>query len=350
MKLCPQCDARYSDDVAFCGADGLTLHDVTPSDPLRDLVVDDGYRLGSVLGRGGFGTVYRASHSKKPGVFAVKVLRADRARDPEQVGRFRREIRAAAALRHPHVVEILAFGHDDRAGYYVVMPLLVGLTLHDRLRSGRLPLDQVDAILRQTTLALAIAHENGVVHRDVKTENVFLERLAPDPLPSKRGPEGEASLLLPPMHIHVRLLDFGLAKLLKGYNPAISESWDVKTRPRQVLGSPLTMSPEQVLSQDVDGRSDLYSLGVVLFEMLTGTLPFDDEKPGYVMRKHVFEPPPLAAQRPGCAWVPPALDALVQQVLAKRPSHRPQSTAELLAAWAAAWPEAWTAWQGRTPS
>jgi serine/threonine protein kinase len=332
MPVCSQCGSRYDPGILFCGHDGTPLAgglamatDGYRTDRFTGLTVGEGYQLRSLLGGGEFGSVYAATRVGVEGEWAVKVLRGGLRASEEQVARFRREVHILAAIRNPHLIELQGFGHDAQVGYYVAMPRLHGQDLAHRLRATQvLPLPEVDAVLRQTALALGAVHAAGVVHRDIKPANIFLDQRDPG-------------------QVHVRLLDFGLAKLLKGRAHRIADSLEVKTRPSQVLGSPATMSPEQVMSQEVDARTDLYSLGIVLFEMLTGRLPLDAESAVLLMRAHVFEPPPAPSSL--APWVTPAIDAIVSDLLAKRPSQRLESTDVLLERWHAGWPEALRSWE-----
>ena len=350
MPVCPTCGARYEATTRFCGLDGAALID-PPSgrtDHFTGLTIgtretspgaephEKGYVLRVRMGGGAFGSVYAASRNGHVGEFAVKVLRGGMRASEEQVARFRREVRILAEIRHPHLIDIHAFGHDVQVGYFVVMPRLRGEDLAARVhRVGPLPLPEVDTILRQVAQALGKVHAAGVVHRDVKPENIFLETLA--------KPAALQDDVTTTAGIHARLLDFGLAKLMKGRATRIADSLEVKTGPTQVLGTPATMSPEQVLSQEVDLRSDLYSLGVVLYEMLTGRLPFDAESAVLLMRMHVFDAPPLPSAR--VRWLPTEIDAIVADLLAKRPSQRIESTEVLLQRWRAAVPAALLAYQ-----
>jgi serine/threonine protein kinase len=314
MRVCPTCGKHWADDIRFCGRDGVALERVT--DALEGKRIGP-YRIDVLIGRGAFGSVYRAHKSQDDSApVALKVLRRDRQGSQELVGRFRREMRAVAALRHPHLVELVDLGWDEVGGYYVVMELLRGESVLDRIeRLGALPVHEIDRILTQILPALAHAHEAGVIHRDIKAENIFLEERT----------EG----------LVARLLDFGLAKIdaVAAHDSLLLEATDQLTRPDQALGSPATMSPEQVMNMGVDLRSDIYSMGVVLFEMLTGELPFDSDKPLVIMQKHVHDAPPAPSSRKDGAWVPSAVDALVLSCMSKRPSLRPQTALELLAQW-----------------
>jgi CheY-like chemotaxis protein len=288
-------------------------------------VIEDRYKLMAIIGRGGFGTVYRAEHQRLPRDFAVKILHAARAVDERQVKRFEQEVRAAAKVRHPYVVEVVDFGHDPAVGHFIVMPLLEGMSLLERLgRETVLPIVDTDTVLTQSAAALAAAHALGIVHCDIKSENVHLVNDA-------AAPGG----------FHVCILDFGVARA----RPLPGEEASPVDATR-VVGTALSMSPEQVLRQDIDARADVYGLGVVLYEMLTGTLPFVAEKSVELMRMHVQDTPPRPSTRRAGHWIPRVLDDLVMSMLAKSREARPQSMAEVIELWEAIRAEVYDAWAG----
>ncbi len=326
MPVCPLCEASYPAGVRFCGVDGQALGKISETiDKLIGSRLGDAYELTVQVGRGAFGAVYAARHVQTPGEFAVKLLRSGTQAAPEQVARFRREVSILAKVISPHVVPIVQYGHDAGKGYYLVMPLLSGENLAERLaRKGPLPLPELSKMVDHVTAALQCAHQAGVIHRDIKPENIYLHT----------SDDGQ---------ITVKLLDFGLAKLLRPPQGDQGPSEDLQTGPTQVLGSPSTMSPEQVLSQPVDARSDLYSFGVVLFEALTGQLPFDAESAVQLMRKQVYDPPPRPSE--DCPWLSEDLEKIVLDLLAKRPSLRPQSAEELRQTWQAALPMGLEKWR-----
>ncbi|MSP91475.1 MAG: serine/threonine protein kinase [Myxococcales bacterium] len=194
-----------------------------------------------------------------------------------------------------------------------------------------LPWPEVDSIARQVAGALEVAHGVGIIHRDIKGENLHVE--------TRR--DGR---------LHVRLLDFGLAKMARRLRPdGVADSDIVRTRTGQIMGSPPCMAPEQVLAMDVDGRSDLYSFGIVLFECLAGSLPFDAATAYEMLRMHVHAPPPRPASRPGGKWVPAEVEDAVLALLQKRPSQRPQTAVDFLALWDAGAPAGRRAWEAWTP-
>jgi serine/threonine-protein kinase len=226
---------------------------------------------------------------------------------PELVTRFFNEARAATAISDPGIIQIFDFGHHSDGNAYIVMELLEGEPLDHRLRRlGTLPLGSALRILRQVASSLGAAHRRGIVHRDVKPENIFLVKD-----PEVAGGE------------RTKLLDFGIAKLTSDHR--------VKTRTSAMMGTPIFMSPEQCRGAGhVDQRSDVYSLGCVLFTLLVGRPPFDAEGAGDIIAMHLREPPPPPSSvLPG---LPPAVDQLVLRCLAKDREQRFASGAELAAA------------------
>jgi serine/threonine-protein kinase len=256
------------------------------------------YRVIERLGDGGMGMVYIAEHALIGKRVAVKVLRGEYGATPQLVERFFNEARVTSSIRHPGIVEVFDFGYTETAQPYIVMELLEGRSLATRLAGGqKLPIAEALSIARGIASALAAAHARGVVHRDLKPDNVFL---VPDP----DGGDGR-----------VKLLDFGIAKL--GGDPS-----GARTRTGLILGTPQYMSPEQCRGASAcDHRSDLYSLGCVLFEMIAGRPPFVGDF-AELLAGHLNAPPPTLA-------APPEIRALVSRLLAKDPTQRPRSAALL---------------------
>jgi serine/threonine-protein kinase len=310
MKLCPACEERYGDDARACPRDGATLVQVPGPvaardvDPLCGQVLDGRYRIERRLGAGGMGAVYVGRQQAVDRAVAVKVLPAALGSDEEAVRRFLQEARASSALAHPNIVTIHDFGQTADGLLYLVMELVPGETLTRVLaRSGALPAARAAEIGRQILDALEEAHGRGIVHRDLKSDNVMVCSRA-----------GNADL--------VKVLDFGLAR--------VAGSSSGMTRTGAVLGTPSYMSPEQAHGDRTDHRTDLYSLGVILYELLAGRLPFEAELPLAVLIKHMHEaPPPLEG-------VPSVVAAVVLRALAKSPAERFASAAEMNAALAAA--------------
>jgi eukaryotic-like serine/threonine-protein kinase len=271
------------------------------------------YRATALLGEGGMGEVYLAEH---PGIgrqVAIKVLRRELGHDEQVLARFINEARAANAIRHPNIIEILDSGMTENGISYLVMELLRGEPLAARIRrKGRLVPQEAVALTNQTASALGAAHAKGIVHRDLKPDNLFV-------VPDEANPGLE----------HVKVLDFGIAKL-----QANASAGSVKTRTGALMGTPIYMSPEQCLgTKEVDWRSDIYSLGAILYEMLTGQPPFVSEGFGALLNMHLTQPP-----RPPCQMAPaisPGLDEAVLKMLAKKPEDRFQTMVEVQSALAA---------------
>jgi serine/threonine-protein kinase len=254
------------------------------------------YRLGDELGSGGFGTVYRAVDSRDGRRVAIKLLHPDLAINPEAVRRFEREILAVRRIRHANVIEILDVGTVDGVPYFA-MELLSGTTLRSRLRDGgRLSPEKALDVLRPIADALAAAHRAGVVHRDLKASNVFLDRS------------------------RVVLLDFGVAKLVDDDGPKLTSS-------RIAVGSPACMAPEQILGKPVDARTDVYGLGVLAYHVLTGKLPFVHSQATIVQEMHLVQPPPPVSRR---TPVGPDIDAVIGRAMSKNPLDRQADAAAFL--------------------
>jgi serine/threonine-protein kinase len=263
------------------------------------------YRVTGKLGEGGMGAVYSAEHQLIGRKAAIKILLPETSRDEVVVNRFFNEARATALIQHAGLVDIFDFGYLPDGCAYIAMELLEGESLASRIGRGPMGALLVVAIARQLAAALGAAHDKGIIHRDLKPDNIFL-------VPDEQLACG----------LRVKVLDFGIAKLTHFDVAGPS----LKTRTGAVMGTPIYMSPEQCRNAaEVDARSDVYALGCVLFEMLTGRPPFMPESLAELLAAHLYETPAAPSTR--ASGVPAPLDALVLAMLAKRPDDRPASMA-----------------------
>ena len=277
---------------------------------LVGIVLDGRYRLDAVLGEGGMGSVFRAQHLAMDRRVAVKLLKPHLTTDAQALQRFAREARATLKVDSPHAVKVLDFGVTPQNDYYMVLEYLDGRTVQKELEiDGPFAPSRVLHIARHALHALGAAHRSGLVHRDIKPDNILLMRVGDDP-------------------DHAMLLDFGVAKLMQG--AAVSDkSRFALTQAGMVFGTPEFMSPEQACGHTLDGRSDLYSLAATMFAMLTGCALFEGKTAIEFLTHHARTPPPhLDALVPELAQYP-KLDELLQRCLAKRREQRPESAEEL---------------------
>ena len=313
MATCPTCRKQYPDDVKACADDGaLLLPDAAFGGTDADLKPGDAvgeYRVEAKLGVGGFGTVYRAEHPVIGKKVAIKVLAREFSAKPEVSARFIDEARAANQIRHKGIIDIFAFGTLADGRHYFVMELLEGSSLEDHLRAhGPMQAQEALPILRGVARAVDAAHAVGIAHRDLKPDNVFLVR-------------GDDA-------VHTKLLDFGIAKLLGNRSGQ-------KTQTGTPIGTPHYMSPEQARGVNVGTRTDVYSFGVMTYQMLTGTLPFEGDVVMDILVKHMSETPPPPSSKN--ASLAPALDAPILHMLAKEPDARPPSLSAAVDELATAW-------------
>lgn len=304
MKICPVCATQYPDDVRFCPNDGQTLRAAAPATDLVGQVVADRYHVLKKLGEGGMGQVYLAEHVKMGRRSAIKVMNPSMVHDPDAVSRFNREAANASRITHPNVCAIYDFGETAEGLIYLAMEYIEGEPLTDLLsREQALAPRRAAHIFVQVAEALQAAHDLGIVHRDLKPDNIMLTR----------GRDGSDV---------VKVVDFGIAKAMGG-----DDSQKV-TKTGLVVGTPEFMSPEQLAGDKVDGRSDTYSLALVLFKMLTGTLPFEASTVQETMIKRLTdEPTTLAAARPDLSF-PPGLQEALDAALTRNPVERYQAVAK----------------------
>jgi serine/threonine-protein kinase len=303
MSLCGECQREAPQGAVFCAFCGAPLGssvDAVVVGALAGATIAHRYFLESLIGRGGMGDVYRATDLSLDRTVVVKLLRRTEAIDEAAVKRFHREARAASRLSHPSSVALLDSGETEAGMLYMVMELVPGVTLARLLSErGHVPERRVVSIGAQVLDALAEAHGLGIVHRDLKPANVMVD--------VREGLD------------HVKVLDFGIATFGE------TEADTRVTQQGQVFGTPAYMSPEQVRGEVLDARSDLYSVGVLLYELLTGKLPFDAGSSMELAARHLTTPPtPMSERRPDVA-VSPDLEGLVLSALSKERAGRPAS-------------------------
>ena len=280
MKTCPVCGKEYSDTSTLCPIDAVVLQRTV--DPLIGQTLADKYLIEELIKSGGMGSVYLGKHVLMDKRVAIKVLRPSLAMDGDVVARFSREARAASRISHPHAVSVTDFGESEDGIVFLVMEYLDGRTLKEIIKSeGPMALDRVVEIVRQVAGALDAAHHQGVVHRDLKSDNIMLSQT--------NGGDW------------TKVLDFGIAKIQQ---PEGGHDVDI-TAANLVIGTPQYMSPEQCSqSGPIDARSDIYSLGIIIYEMLAGRVPFTGESPTIIMMKQVQDPPPSILEAATCRVFP----------------------------------------------
>jgi serine/threonine protein kinase len=279
---------------------------------LVGVVLSGRYHIEKVIGEGGMGAVYQAEHTHMRKRLAIKVLHPEMSRLPEVVARFEREAMAAAHMEHPNVAGATDFGKLDDGSFFLVLEFVEGTSLRDAIARGPLELGRALHIVRQISSALARAHTLGIVHRDLKPENIMLVERDGDPN-------------------FVKVLDFGIAKVPVGeLGGERQPAGQVLTQLGMVYGTPEYMAPEQALGQAVDARADLYALGVMAFEMITGARPYDHESKVTLLGMHVTAAIPKMADRAPGANVPQEVDAIVTRLLAKDASERFADARELI--------------------
>jgi predicted Ser/Thr protein kinase len=275
------------------------------TDPLIGQVLDGRYEIEKVLGEGGMGLVYKARHTTLGKPLAIKVLKAEVSKDAEIVQRFRQEAQSATAIGNHHIIDISDFGVLADGSTYFVMEFLDGISLTKAIEPGK-PIEarrQIH-IAKQLCRALGAAHDIGIVHRDLKPDNIYL---------ILRGGDKD----------FVKVLDFGIAK--------VGGAKSKLTQVGQVFGTPHYMSPEQCAGTAVDKRTDVYALGVIMYEMASSRVPFDADNLMGILTKHLYEEPIKPHDLPPPTDVPPALEAIIMKCLAKKADIRYQSMQEVLA-------------------
>jgi serine/threonine-protein kinase len=298
VKVCTTCGEEWPDEIVFCQKDGTALRSAGGTDELIDTVVADRYHIKEKLGEGGMGAVYLGEHVKMGRKSAIKVMSKSMANDPDAIARFNREAANASRINHPNVCAIYDFGETSEGLIYLAMEFIPGESLTQLLdREGALPAQRAAKIITQVADALAAAHELGLVHRDLKPDNVMVTA----------GRDGSDL---------VKVVDFGIAKAM-----GTDESQQV-TRTGLVVGTPEYMSPEQLSGDQLDGRSDLYSLALVLYRTLTNTLPFQADTAQEIMIKRLTDAPLCLNDALPGANFPQKLQDLIDWGLQRMPGDR----------------------------
>ncbi len=325
-RLCPRCRkspasfpglATAGVELPRCPDHDLPFVDLSDGpDPVLGTTVAGRFTILGRLGKGSMGAVYRARQEAVGRDVALKLVRRDRAHDPETKARFEREARAISSLVSPHTVTAFDFGEAEDGSWFLAMEMLEGETVGERLRRvGRLEWSDALRFTRDALKSLAEAHGKGIIHRDLKPDNLFLSRV-----PS--GGSGSEQELC-------KVLDFGIAKWSRDDEEAKIDQ--LETQAGTVFGTPRYMSPEQAQGSPLDPRSDLYSLGVLLYQMLSGRAPFVDDDAVVVMARHIKDEAPRFREMTPEVVVPESIEAVLWRVLSKSPADRPASADELIA-------------------
>ncbi len=315
MVICPHCQAQNAEGARFCGACGKATQSTHPtSDPhiqaeppsLVGREIAGRFRILAKLGEGGMGAVYRAEQTSLKRVVALKVLRPEVANSPLLVRRFTAEAEAVAKLSHPNTVGIYDYGQDADGTVFISMEFIEGRSLRAIVHTeAPLPIRRTLAIILQVCASLIDAHGHNIVHRDLKPDNVMLQ---------DRGRARDV----------VRVLDFGIAKLRDDSR----QSQMAMTQAGDMLGTPQYMAPEQIKGEHIDGRADIYSLGCMLYELVTARLPYDAPNVMALLSKHLMEQVTAPSQRRPDLMIPRAIDDLVLSAMSKRPADRPATMEE----------------------
>ena len=297
---CTECGKSNPPESKFCGKCGTPL---ASAGPRPGDIIADRYRVVAPIGQGAMGTVYRAEHVQISKVMAIKLLHRELQQNPENVARFHREAESASRLNHPNTVHVFDFGRTKSGSLYLVMEYVDGDDLAKVLvKDGPMPFGRVAYLCAQVAGSVEDAHAAGIVHRDLKPENIVISE----------GRDGETA----------KVLDFGLAKLFEGTVEA------QVTSSGTIVGTPYYMSPEQIQGQELDGRSDVYAIGAIMYECVVGKPPFEAPNPVGVLSKHLSEEPLRPSARSPLS-VPAEADEIILRCLEKDPDHRYQTAEEL---------------------
>src|SRR5687767_3169125 len=314
MKFCPTCNTNYTEGQTFCPSDGEVLQESPESFVGR--VIDGKYRVEGFIAQGGMGSVYRARHILLGDEVVIKTLRSEMRNNAEWLRRFQREGKAARAFRHPNAVTVYDLSSDPAGMIYMVMEYVEGHTLDKELKGrGRFTPAEALEVLEPVADVLDAAHARGVVHRDLKPENIML------------GSDGRGGTV-------VKVLDLGIAKLTGAGDMHSTRVTTSLTMAGQILGTPYYMSPEQWGEMprdgaaDVDGRTDVYSLGVIFFELVAGKKPLGGTTLPELRQKHVSAPLPLLSE--AAPDVPEAFARAVARAMAKDRADRPPTAGDFV--------------------
>jgi len=312
-KICLRCGSKFGSRADYCPHDGTSLvTDDEITDSLIGTVLLEQFRIDALIGTGGMGTVYRARQTTVGRDVAVKVLRLELARDESSVLRFEREARLATSLDHPNLVQVFLSGRLSDGRIYIVMELLEGRSLADELDEHGIPsVERALVMIMKLCAGLGAVHAKGIVHRDIKPENIYLVR---------RGADED----------FVKLVDFGISRTLD------TETVSTESQSGRVFGTAAYISPEAATGDPTDHRSDIYSIGVLTYQLLAGELPFEGKTAGAVLMQHVHEDPPPMYTKGSGESVPRGIAHVVMQALAKDPDVRFQTLAEFVDALAEA--------------
>jgi len=324
MKVCPACRVDYGGGEVFCPVDAtrlvttsqMSISPLNPDDPLVGIVLAGRYVVKGRIGEGGMGLVYEGLHRDIDKRVAIKVLRDDLSRRPDVVARFRQEAKSASRIGHENIVDISDFGETTRGASYFIMEFLDGEDLANVLgRDVTVDADRACAIVLQCCRALSATHAKGIVHRDIKPENIFL---------TKRDGVDD----------FVKIVDFGIAKMSDIETEGAPGRKLTKTG--MIFGTPEYMSPEQAAGKELDHRVDVYALGIILYECLSGRVPFEGDTFMGVLTQHLFSELPAIDELNPNAKVSRELETVIRKALAKDPDDRYQDTEELAEAIACA--------------
>ncbi|TXD36514.1 serine/threonine protein kinase [Lujinxingia vulgaris] len=304
---CPQCQQRFDGDLEVCPSDGSRLFNLdSPGDapdPLLGQVIDERFRIERLLGVGGMGAVYAGVQLSVNREVAIKVLRPEMSDREKALERFFREAKVVSELSHANIVSLFDFGQDrQRDLLYLVMELVRGINLGDLLERGRFRVNMALEVVYQVCGALTEPHARGIIHRDLKPDNLVM-------LPVSDGT------------VQVKVLDFGIAR-------ALEQSTQI-TKTGMICGTPAYMAPEQAQNHAIDARTDLYALGIILYEMLSGMVPFTGDTSLQILFSHVQKSPPSLRHILPAGSLPEDIEALCYRMLSKDPAERPRSAREV---------------------